>query len=41
VLLKNGSNSSGAEAFFQYLASPRAAEVFRKFGFVVPSQPGG
>ena len=35
VLLKPGESKAGAEAFYRYLNSPEAAEVFRKHGFVV------
>ena len=35
VLLKHGLDRPAAERFFQYLSSPEAAQVFRKYGFDV------
>jgi molybdate transport system substrate-binding protein len=35
VLLKQGLGKAGAEAFYRYLISPKAAGVFRRHGFVV------
>jgi molybdate transport system substrate-binding protein len=40
VLLKHGSGRPGAERFYQYLSSPEAAEVFRKYGFDVLGDGG-
>lgn len=37
VLLKPGESKGAAAAFYRYLNSPEAAEVFRKHGFVVRS----
>lgn len=37
VLLKPRESKGGAEAFYRYLNSPEAADVFRKHGFVVRS----
>jgi molybdate transport system substrate-binding protein len=35
VLLKHGKDSRAAESFYQYLHSPAAGEVFRKYGFTI------
>lgn len=35
ALLRHGAKRKPAEDFYQYLSSPKAAAVFRKFGFVV------
>ena len=35
VLLESGKGDPAAEAFYEYLTSPRAAEVFQSCGFVV------
>jgi len=35
ALLRHGANRKPAEAFYQYLSSPRAGAVFKKYGFVV------
>jgi len=34
LLMKHGASRSAAERFYQYLASPKAKEVFEKHGFV-------
>ena len=41
VLLKHGEGREAAEAFYRYLASPDAATVFVKHGFVVLSSKRG
>jgi molybdate transport system substrate-binding protein len=38
VLLKQGLGKAGAESFYRYLLSPKAAEVFRRHGFVVRAE---
>ena len=35
ALLRHGVNRKPAEDFYQYLASPQAAAVFKRYGFVV------
>ena len=35
MLLKHGAGRRAAESFYRYLASPEAAKVFEKYGFVV------
>ena len=40
VRLKQGARGEAAEAFYRYLLSPEAAEVFRKHGFVVCTNSG-
>jgi ABC-type molybdate transport system substrate-binding protein len=34
-LLKEGRKASGARAFFEFLQSPPAAAVFKKYGFTI------
>ncbi|MDD2814459.1 MAG: molybdate ABC transporter substrate-binding protein [Thiotrichaceae bacterium] len=36
VLLKRAENNAAAKAFFNYLKSPQARNVFEKYGFSVP-----
>lgn len=36
VLLKKAENNAAAKAFFNYLKSPQARNVFEKYGFSVP-----
>jgi molybdate transport system substrate-binding protein len=40
ALLRHGANRKPAEAFYQYLSSSQAGDVFKKYGFVVlPASP--
>lgn len=36
VILKHGENNPEAKAFYDFIRSDRAKEIFRKFGYVVP-----
>ena len=36
VILKHGENNPEAKAFYDFIKSDRAKEIFRKFGYVVP-----
>ncbi len=39
VLLKRGAGNRAAEALYDYLASPAATDVFRRYGFLVGPAP--
>jgi len=39
VLLPHGAKNPAAVAFYEFLASPAAAEIFRKHGFLPPEPP--
>ena len=36
VILKHGENNPEAKAFYDFIRSDRAKEIFRKFGYVIP-----